>query len=365
MEERIHQELLDRTPEAEAELARRNSINFGILALDSNETPAYAGVVDSASLHVLPPSSRYSRGSSLGSASTNNPDEAGPSTARNMAGTGLSGSLPQPHPRYLREPRPLTLRGTSPKLPQETLRNPPTPASGTTANSQETGSSGRPETPFLLPRPTPSPNLGPGTRYLRLSPRPQSTGSGNSLSAKSPPLSKPLRGILKRGGKTPLTQPPNPGASATTKVSSPGNSGPASLPATAPAQPKTTNGSRGNSPSAGSSRRQSYVAALQARMMTQISEVEGSDNIELSDRQKTENNGQADAGSGSFVIPMPTRAPPPIPFLGMRSPAPPEVVPAPSIPDGAPVEAACADESGDKAEDSYATSSGNGGNLPA
>ncbi|KAK6363651.1 hypothetical protein TWF730_001072 [Orbilia blumenaviensis] len=69
-------ELVERPPEP-TQVQRSRSVNFGVRALDSHETPVEAGIVDSESLRVFSPASRFSRisspastGGRKGSAST-------------------------------------------------------------------------------------------------------------------------------------------------------------------------------------------------------------------------------------------------------------------------------------------------------
>ncbi|KAK6544403.1 hypothetical protein TWF694_001099 [Orbilia ellipsospora] len=325
---------------------RTQSVNFGIKALNYNETPAEAGIVDSESLKPMTPSSRRSRVSTPNSHSR--PISIGgrrrsDSTIAGIVITKESNDfLPPPHPQYGNRKRfsdPSIRSGRSSPEPSE-----PGPSSyrtratmtPVTVQSDRLSPSSTPQ--FYTAPSTPAPSIPTSSQYLQVPSgrirRPVSTSSFNGANNDLPPEYPPLKGVLKnpssrqgyskvRRNFTPNfvsgVSPPN-----RREFSSP------ELPPIGPAFPPEPFSLRPKSAPPLKTSYNSYVSAHAPKVLSGILETDDPDGIELKERQRQQSaenlpsivDNIVGGGASSFIIPHPTRSAPPIPFLQSPSPAP-------------------------------------------
>ncbi|KAK6531370.1 hypothetical protein TWF281_008177 [Arthrobotrys megalospora] len=350
-------ELLERPPES-TRVQRSHSVNFGVRALDFHETPAEAGIVDSESLRVFSPASRFSRISSPASSGGRKDSESTIGSVSETAGLNINGRqsyLPPPS-NYVPQMIP---RGfppfISPSAAELGIGNPgpsrsPIPITAQNTGGSRSSSAGSnfktaPNTPglqgdllpyFLIP-PT-----HPYSNYLQVPShhhrRPVSTSSITEIVPGSSGPSQPtVKGILKNHGQV---QHPvetlkgrrsvTPGRTSRSPLQN-GSVVGAEIDISVP--PTPTSGPQPPHPRSRSApplknRQQSSSAPYQSQNLTNIPEayIESPDGIELKERprKRSTENIPALAGPSTATgptIPHPTRAPPPIPFLS-RSPAP-------------------------------------------
>ncbi|KAK6335588.1 hypothetical protein TWF696_002356 [Orbilia brochopaga] len=343
LENHAQQELLARPPEPQ--IRRTNSVNFGVRALDSNETPIEAGIVDSESLRTLSPASPASRWSRVSSPiSAGGRKDSDPTIAGIANGGEQDGLLHPPRPPFVNPGRFSDTQSTY-TLPQQEGRSivglanspgyvAPRPLSAQyPSGSSSTVSFGRVRSASYSSGLNDAVN--PPSQYLQVpgSPRPVSAGSEPAIAGPSSlrptPSPRPLKGILKnrrysqsyyadhqlnRRSFTPNTvfgvSPPN--------IKDPGS------PELSPSMSDSTN-SRSATPMPRSRPHSSY----HSRNLSVIPEVEGPDGIELSDRRVSYAVENVPGTPSPYAIPQPTRAAPSIPFLQSPSPAPTTATPDP------------------------------------
>ncbi|KAK6356404.1 hypothetical protein TWF718_000764 [Orbilia javanica] len=326
LEARYQLELTERPPEP-TQVQRSRSVNFGVRALDCNETPVEAGIVDSESLRVFSPTSRFSRisspisnggrkgsGSTIGSVSET--IAVGPNVCRQQSPVPRFKYSPQPVPR---DPHLLAPPGWH-AMQELRLSTSPDPAGG-----HDTG------------------RYSPGHPYFgyvgdkKDHGRPVSTSSIDEIVASPAQLQVIANGILVKSGLvSPFPQPDRNRRSVTpgpTSHPNPPKIKEVDLSAPLPPIPEPPPPPpRSMSAPPLKNRRSLLNPVHQYQNLANILEVpsEDPDGIELKDQQgqHSAENTRSLAGpsttttsSSGFVIPHPTRAPPPIPFIP-RSPPP-------------------------------------------
>ncbi|KAK6515485.1 hypothetical protein TWF506_007819 [Arthrobotrys conoides] len=358
-------ELIERPPES-THVQRSRSVNFGVRALDSNETPAETGIIDSESLRVFSPVSRFSRISSP--ASTGGRKGSG-STIGSVADAAAAGlnvyGQPSSTPRLKYTPQ-MIPRGLPPFVSPGLSAMQDLSASRS-QNSNTEQSTGRPSSTGSNPRTVPStslqgdigayyiiPNAHPYTYYVDGPPRHRRALSASSIDeiiagSSNPQSQVIINGILKtRSQVSHLVQPHKDGRSVApgqlhksvmTGLSDIGHSAPLSGQLQPPLRSRSAPPLKG--------RRSTHTPAYQSQNLSNILEApfEGPDGIELKTRhrQSSAEDLQSLAGPSTkapppsgFVIPHPTRPPPPIPFVSQSS-DPPAGSPTPLVQAGTQV----------------------------
>ncbi|KAJ6259117.1 hypothetical protein Dda_6014 [Drechslerella dactyloides] len=348
IESQAQQELLARPPASQ--LRRTSSVNFGVRALDSNETPAEAGIVDSESLRALSPASRWSRVSSpLSSGGRVNSGSTFGSIAEGTS-SEQDGLLHPPRPPFVNHGR-FSMTRSPPSTPQSPEGNsvlgPSSSPGYISARPLSAQSPGAPTSTASYGH-TRSASYTQGFnddnsapyRYLRVpstSPRPASAGAAssntNSLYLRPTPSARPLKGILKNrtagqsyyAGQLDTKRASTPNT--VFGVSPPNNKEPYS-PELPPSDPDLTD-LRSATPVPKS--RQGYIPLHNPHNLSDIPEAEGQDNMELKERRtvKIVENIPVAKAMGSYAIPQSTRAPPSLPFMQSPSPATSAVTPEP------------------------------------
>ncbi|KAF3909808.1 hypothetical protein ABW21_db0202036 [Orbilia brochopaga] len=334
LESHAHQELLDRP--IEPQIRRTSSVNFGVRALDSNETPVEAGIVDSESLRTLSPISPPSRWSRISSPiSAGGQRSSGSTSISNADGDEQDGLLHPPRPPFVSGGRFSGTRGTPTLPPQEGLIAGPSSgrryiarrplSAGYSNTSTPTGSRGHSRSASYTGSFDDA--SSPPSQYLQVpgSPRPMSADSASSIagppSLRPTPSPRPLKGILKNRKYSQsdyMDQEANRRSNTVFGVSPPNNKEPYS-PELLPMKPDFTN-LRSATPMPKS--RPGYGSPHHSHNLSDIPEVPGQDPIELKQRRVSYADETVPGTSPPYAIPHPTRAPPAIPFLQSPSPAP-------------------------------------------
>ncbi|KAK6495301.1 hypothetical protein TWF481_003326 [Arthrobotrys musiformis] len=345
--EAIYQVELTGRPRPLAEMQRSGSVNFGVRALDSRETPADSGIIDSESLRVFSPGPRFSRVSSpastggrKGSASTIGSVLEAPGPGLNVY--GQAGVVPQF--KYTPQMVPRSLPPfISPGLKSMYERASSSLGSSTSPNPAATQNTGLlpPGFDFQIPS---APIHGDIGAYFNVTgPHPYKNYSGKPLKGSRPisthsideviaSLPRPqviVNGILINRSQTPSPAQPN-------KFKRPLTPGPpkksnfdgrlqADLPALPTLDPEQAPPlPRSKSAPPLNIRRSSTNPTPGSQNLSDIPEAfEGPDGIELTTRHRqlsAESTPLLVAGPSSssrpragFIIPHPTRPPPPIP----------------------------------------------------
>ncbi|EGX53312.1 hypothetical protein AOL_s00006g178 [Orbilia oligospora ATCC 24927] len=350
LEARYQLELIER-PSESTHVQRSRSVNFGVRALDSHETPAETGIVDSESLRVFSPVSRFSRISSPASTGGRKGSESTIGSVADAAAAGLNvHGQPSSAPRLKYTPQ------TAPRGPPpfaspglQAMQEPSAPKPSDSATGQPASTPPSPNLVILTAPTTPLqgdsgsyftiPNAHPYTNYMDDPPlhrRAISTSSIDEIIAGSSISKDIINGILKnRGQVQPLLQihknersvtPGPPPKNNSTGLSEPDLSAPLAPVPGQPQQPLL----RPRSAPPLKSHRSSYSSAYQPQNLSNILEApfEDPDGIELKDchRKRSTEDFQSSAipsnnvpSPSDFVIPHPTRAPPPIPFMAQSS----------------------------------------------
>ncbi|EPS40751.1 hypothetical protein H072_5382 [Dactylellina haptotyla CBS 200.50] len=328
LEARLQAEFLLRP--LESRVQRTHSVNFGVRALDSNETPVEAGIVDSESLRALSPAPRWSRVSSPMSAGGRKGSDSTISSIIGLAESNDRLRLPRrPFANHKRSSSSGSgAASTSPSTSPELLGDPgPSFRPSRPLSAQNNGTSAASGQQFHTAPSTPNPYEILSSQHLQVpSTNPVRPVSTNSIDS----MGRPLKGILKNrnsGQFYGITRRGN----VVTGVSPPNNRGLSPEPSPLISSlPETIQPRSSSAPPQKTIRFSQNPSGHGTKGLSGIPESEGPHGNELREhpRQRSTENLPSLAGTSvaidpsSFIVPHPTRTAPKIPFLQSPSPAP-------------------------------------------